>query len=85
MRDLTDRHEGARTGRAEVCSVDDAPPAYIESLLRANVGIGMTVDRWEGKRKLSRLRATGDVAAVAGDLATGTPAEQQVAAAMLLR
>ncbi len=51
----------------------------------AIVGIELTVERWEGKRKLSQNKSEADVAAVAADLATGNAAEQQVAAAMLLR
>jgi len=85
--DLTERLEGARatSARGEAWSVDDAPAGYIDGLLRAIVGIELTEERWEGKRKLSQNRNEDDIAAVAADLATGTPAEQRVAAAMQLR
>jgi transcriptional regulator len=83
--DLTDRHEGERVGRSEPWAVTDAPPDYIEKMLGAIVGIELRVERWEAKRKLSQNRSEDDVAAVAADLATGSPVEQQVAAAMQLR
>jgi transcriptional regulator len=82
--DLTDRHEGARVGRSETWAVSDAPDEYLEKLLGAIVGLELNIERWEGKRKLSQNRGE-DIAAVAADLATGSPTEQQVAAAMLLR
>ncbi len=87
VRDLTDHHEGehAGAGRGERWSVDDAPGDYIEKLLGAIVGVELTVERWEGKRKLSQNRSSDDATAVADDLATGTVVEQGVAAAMRRR
>lgn len=85
--DLTDRHEGARAGdgRGEPWSVGDAPVDYIDKLLGAIVGIEIAVVRWEGKRKLSQNKSDADREAVATDLAAGSLADQQVAAAMRLR
>ena len=83
--DLTERHEGKRAGPTTTWAVGDAPAEYIESLLGAIVGIELSVERWEGKRKLSQNRSEEDTVAVAADLSTGTPAQQQVAAAMGLR
>ena len=83
--DLTERYEGERVGRTTTWAVGDAPAEYIERLLGAIVGIELSVEHWEGKRKLSQNRSEADMAAVAVDLAAGTPAEQQVAAAMRLR
>jgi transcriptional regulator len=62
--------------------VDDAPPDYIESELRAIVGIELRISRLEGKRKLSQNRAPADVAGVVAGLVAGTPREQAVAGEM---
>ncbi|HEY3443762.1 MAG TPA: FMN-binding negative transcriptional regulator [Paludibaculum sp.] len=63
---LTDHHEDASP---TPWRVSDAPPAYIEGLLKAIVGIELTITRWEGKWKLSQNRSTPDRAAVAAGLA----------------
>ena len=79
VRRLTDRHEARRpTG----WSVDDAPPDYIESELRAIVGIELRISRLEGKRKLSQNRAPADVDGVIAGLDAGAPREQAVASEM---
>jgi len=57
---LSDTHEA---GRPEPWAVTDAPPAYIDSLLRAIVGIEIAITSLEGKWKLSQNRAA-DVAGV---------------------
>jgi transcriptional regulator len=54
---LTERHEG---GRAMPWHVTDAPADYIESMLRAIVGIEIDVTRLEGKFKLSQNRPAED-------------------------
>jgi transcriptional regulator len=54
---LTERHEG---GRAMPWHVADAPADYIESMLRAIVGIEIDVSRLEGKFKLSQNRPAED-------------------------
>lgn len=59
---LTARHEA---GRARPWAVADAPPAYIEALLRAIVGIEIVLTRLEGKWKLSQNRPAADQVAVA--------------------
>ncbi len=58
---LTDRHE---TGRAKPWKVDDAPPHYIDGMLKAIVGFALPIQRLEGKRKLSQNRSTADIAGV---------------------
>ena len=54
---LTERHEG---GRAVPWHVTDAPPDYIETMLKAIVGIEIDVVRVEGKFKLSQNRSAED-------------------------
>lgn len=54
---LTERHEGRR---AEPWQVTDAPEAYVDAQLRGIVGLEMTVERVEAKRKLSQNRSEAD-------------------------
>jgi len=63
---LTDRHE---SGRPEPWRISDAPPDYLDSMLRAIVGIEIAVTRWLGKWKLSQNRSAADRAGVAAGLA----------------
>jgi transcriptional regulator len=79
VRRLTDRHEARWP---DGWSVDDAPPDYIESELRAIVGIELRISRLEGKRKLSQNRAPADVDGVIAGLDAGAPREQAVASEM---
>jgi transcriptional regulator len=67
---LTGRHEASR---AAPWRVADAPPAYIETLLAAIVGIEIPLDRLQGKWKLSQNRPPADQAAVAADCAALAP------------
>ncbi|ULU24761.1 FMN-binding negative transcriptional regulator [Dyella terrae] len=48
---LTDRHE---VGQPEPWHVSDAPEDHIEKMLRAIVGLEISIDRIEGKFKLSQ-------------------------------
>ncbi|HEX9171115.1 MAG TPA: FMN-binding negative transcriptional regulator [Telluria sp.] len=63
---LTQRHEEPR---AEPWSIDDAPRAYIEALLKAVVGIEIVIERLEGKWKASQNRTAGDQRRVHSGLA----------------
>ena len=54
---LTDRHEGSRS---QPWKVEDAPDAYIQSQLKGIIGIELTVQRFEGKWKLSQNRPERD-------------------------
>lgn len=70
---LTNRHEG---GRATPWQVSDAPQEYIDTLLKAIVGIEIPIDRLEGKWKISQNRSAEDYARMAAGLAEtdgGTP------------
>jgi len=70
VRELTDRHEGERSaGDGEPpWSVDDAPREFVDRQLRAIVGIEMSIERIEAKRKLSQNRSTEDQAGVIAGL-----------------
>jgi transcriptional regulator len=59
---LTDAHE---PGRGERWRVTDAPPEYIEAMLRAIVGLEITVTAVVGKFKGSQNRPLADQAEVA--------------------
>ncbi len=54
---LTDRFEA---GRAEPWTIDQAPPAYIAMMLKAIVGVKLTIEELQGKRKLSQNREPVD-------------------------
>jgi transcriptional regulator len=55
--ELTEVHE---SGRQEPWAVTDAPPEYIDLQLSGIVGIEVTVERVEGKAKLSQNRSEDD-------------------------
>jgi transcriptional regulator len=54
---LTERHEA---GRAVPWHAADAPPDYLDAMLKAIVGIELEVTRVEGKFKLSQNRDAAD-------------------------
>ena len=58
---LTQRHE-ARVGSD--WQVTDAPVDFIDTMLRGIVGIEITIERVEGKAKLSQNRSAADIAGV---------------------
>jgi transcriptional regulator len=62
---LTDAQEGERPGRWHV---SDAPPAYIDAMLRAIVGFEIEVTGIEGKFKGSQNRSMEDRTSVASRL-----------------
>jgi transcriptional regulator len=62
---LTDRHEA---GQAEPWSVSDAPEDHIERMLRAIVGLEITIERVEGKFKLSQNHPAANRAGVLAGL-----------------
>ncbi|MEZ4366890.1 MAG: FMN-binding negative transcriptional regulator [Kofleriaceae bacterium] len=68
----TATHEASR---AAPWSVDDAPPAYLERMLGAIVGVELAVARLDGKWKLSQNRSDADRAGVVADLAATGAAE----------
>jgi transcriptional regulator len=54
---LTDRHEARR---AHPWTVADAPPDYLDAMLKGIVGVELTVTRLEGKWKASQNRGEAD-------------------------
>ena len=75
---LTDTHEASRAHRWQV---DDAPPDYVDQMLRAIVGIEVEVTRVQAKWKTSQNRSAGDRAGVvAGLQSVGTDATHALAA-----
>lgn len=76
VRRLVDHHE---TPRPDPWSIDDAPDGYVETQVRAIVGLELRISRIEAKRKLSQNRNADDIAGVVAGLADGSPREQDVA------
>lgn len=66
IRDLTDTNEAASD---EPWQVEDAPADYVESTLRAIVGVELVVERWEATRKLSQNKSEADQRGVIDGLA----------------
>jgi transcriptional regulator len=62
---LTNMQEAAQ---AQPWRVSDAPPDYVEKMLRGIVGIEMPITRLEGKWKVSQNRPEEDRLAVAAEL-----------------
>jgi transcriptional regulator len=78
---LTDRHESTQ---ATAWAVSDAPADYIQQMLRAIVGIEITLTSLVGKWKVSQNRGAADRLGVAVGLA-GTPDDNTRAMAALVR
>jgi transcriptional regulator len=77
---LTERFEA---GRAAPWTIDMAPPDYIAMMLKAIVGLKLTIEELHGKRKLSQNREPVDRAGVRDALAASAdPGEQGVLRAM---
>jgi len=62
---LTDRHEA---GQPEPWQVSDAPDDHVEKMLRAIVGLEITIERIEGKFKLSQNHPAANRAGVLAGL-----------------
>jgi transcriptional regulator len=74
---LSDRHEA---GRAAPWRLEDAPGDYIEGLLGAIVGLELTVERIEGKRKLSQEKPDEDFDGVLAALSASDDARDRAVA-----
>jgi transcriptional regulator len=80
VRDLSALHE---QGRPEPWTIGDAPRAYIDALKRGIVGVTLTAERVEAKRKLSQNKSEADFRGVAAGLAASEDGlEREVAALM---
>ncbi|MEI7038081.1 FMN-binding negative transcriptional regulator [Fulvimonas yonginensis] len=77
---LTDRHE---RGRTEPWRIDDAPAEYIDRMLGAITGLRLSIERLEGKWKLSQNRTAADRQGVLAGLAeTDDEASRRMAEAI---
>ncbi len=78
---LTTRHEA---DQPQPWQVGDAPPAYIDKLLKAIVGIEIPLARLEGKWKMEQKNSLQDRMRVASELSRGSMPEpaRQLAALM---
>ena len=76
VRRLVERHEGMRS---EPWSIDDSPAGYVDTMVRAIVGLELTITRLEAKRKLNQNRSAEDVDGVIAGLEQGSAREQAVA------
>ena len=76
---LVERHEA---GRPDPWALSDAPEDYVRTQARAIVGLELRITRLEAKAKLSQNRSEADVEGAIVGLASGTPSERDVAAAM---
>lgn len=80
VRDLSAFHEN---GRAQPWALGDAPRSYIDALLRGIVGVTLTAERIEAKRKLSQNKSEADFTGVERGLAaSGDALSEEVAALM---
>jgi transcriptional regulator len=78
--DLTVKQESVQSAPWQV---DDAPSGYTETLLKAIVGIEITVDQIQGKFKLSQNRPSADQQGVMSGLeAVGEPGAHDTARLM---
>src|SRR6185369_10015984 len=76
VRRLVDRHEAAR---AEPWSMDDAPRDYVETQVKAIVGLELRISRLEAKRKLTQNRSGEDFTGTIAGLSEGAPGARAVA------
>jgi transcriptional regulator len=76
---LTERHESSM---AAPWRVSDAPAEYIDSMVRAIVGVEVRITSIQAKRKLSQNRPAEDAASVAENLAALGGQAARVAEAM---
>jgi transcriptional regulator len=77
---LTNRYEA---GRDDPWTIDQAPADYIEAMLKAIVGVKLSIEELRGKRKLSQNRAPEDRQGVRNALAASPdPADQRVLQSM---
>ncbi len=77
---LTELHEHSQTAP---WSITDAPPDYIETMLKGIVGFRLTLTRLEGKWKLSQNRTPTDMAGVQDALTAAGGEDQRILAGMM--
>jgi transcriptional regulator len=77
---LTLQHEGARP---RPWHVSDAPPDYIAQQMKAIVAVELTIDRLEGKWKMSQNRPPADIDGVVDGLGESTSHADRTVAAIV--
>lgn len=77
---LTDRHEATRPAP---WAVTDAPEPYLQTQLRAIVGLRLPIARLEAKRKMSQNRPATDRQRIAAGLAESDRAADRAAARLV--
>jgi transcriptional regulator len=77
---LTRQHEVSRAGTWEV---SDAPDDYIAQQMRAIVGVEITIERLEGKWKMSQNRSGEDIDGVVNGLSASSALEDHVVAGIV--
>lgn len=80
VRDLSAMHE---EGRPQPWTLDEAPRAYIEAMLRGIVGVALHAERIEAKRKLSQNKSEADYAGVVEALAASEDCVAREVAALM--
>lgn len=70
-------------GRPQPWSINDAPRAYIDALKRGIVGVAITAERIEAKRKLSQNKSEADFHGVADGLAASESAMERDLATLM--
>lgn len=80
LSDLTDMNEALR---AEPWALSDAPADYIDTMMRAIVGLRLRVDRFEGNWKMGQKQPVENrLGAIAGLSASDHTEDREVATAM---
>ncbi|MFT4088317.1 MAG: FMN-binding negative transcriptional regulator, partial [Gordonia sp. (in: high G+C Gram-positive bacteria)] len=77
VEDLTAVHEA---GRDPAWTLDEAPGPYVAQMLKAIVGVELTITRWEGKAKMSQNQSDPNVQGVLDDLAARDTHQARAAA-----
>ena len=79
VRDLSALQEA---GQAKPWKLEDAPRAYIDAMLRGIVGVTLSAERIEAKRKLSQNKNAADFAGVVAGLGAGDGNAREIAVLM---
>lgn len=80
LESLTNAHESAQP---HAWHVDDAPSEYISQQMKAIVGVEFTIERLEGKWKMSQNRSHADIDGVVRGLSASHAPQDQVVAGIV--
>ncbi len=80
VRDLSALHEA---GSQRPWTLEEAPRAYIDAMLRGIVGVALHADRIEAKRKLSQNKSAADFAGVVEGLGASSDANAREVATLM--